>query len=218
MEEEWKTIAEDYILIHPNPPRAQQQLSQKQADAISQMVQENEVHLHQGHRGDKILQVGSRIAELGEDRQDSDSRIKVFWHESDKNHAVSQPGLLIEQGIVGKAYRYDFEKLRPRSFGQLKGLGEEEIDHNLDESSVEIQYDIEHKLTKSKSKSKPVKKQKDTAKAVAEFTARCLKDLKRKLIKENALRKTTRAKKILLMKGKRARVVKIEVEKVAGRG
>lgn len=218
MEEVWRTVSEDYIIVQPNPPRSQNQISEKQADAINQMVQENGVRLHSGHQGEKILQVGQRVVELKEDSLESGCKLRMFWHGSETAHAVAPPGLLSQLGMVAKAYRYDYEQLRPRSFGQLKGLGEEEADYNADNSSLDLNDSKDKKYGRIKTKIKAPKRPKDTTKAVAEFTARCLKDLKKKLIKENALRKTTRAKKIMLLKGKRGKVVRIEVENVNCRG
>ena len=218
MDEDWRTVEEDYLVVQPTPPRFQNQISEKQAIGIQQMTQDGQVALHAGDRGELFLQVGSRVVDLRDEGSDAVTGFKLLCHASEKGHAVAPPGTLGSLGKVRSTYRYEFEQLRPRSFGRLKGLAEEEAEQAADDSSQEVTEIKDKGLQQQKSKPKVTKKQKDAAKAVSEFTAKCLKDLKRKLIRENALRKTTRAKKMLLLKGKRARVVRIEVENVNNRG
>lgn len=215
MEGEWTTVSEELVLVHPSAPRYQTAISEKQADAVRQMASRGPVLIRVEEEGGS-LQINSRLVEIREENVDSFSTIRVMGKPNDQTHAVKPLANLVELGRVQKIYRYDYEHLRPRSFGPLKGLNEEE--HGLLEAhrSSDEEGQDDKLAKKSKVSSKAIRKSKDASKSIAEFTARCIKDLRKKLIKENALRKTSRARKVMLTKGKRAKIVRIAVEKVHG--
>lgn len=214
MDIDWTTVSEELVLVHPSAPKYQTAISDRQADAVRQMADSGAIMMRIDGDDTGTMQINSRVVELRSDPVEKTAKLRVMAKASEHGQAVKPLSGLVELGLVQNVLRYEYEHLRPRSFGPLKGLEEEEADQFANNGYSEDENAPGKKLVKRKSTSKAIKRSKDASKSIAEFTARCIKDLRKKLIRENALRKTSRARRVMLTKSKRARVVRIAVEKV----
>lgn len=119
-------------------------------------------------------------------------------------------------GTISQVLSFDSEQFKPRGLQAIFKETENQPDEQKQTEAAEDSEDSEiiprrRDLPRRK---KGSKKGRNVAKTVSDFTARCLKDLRRRIVKAKAEKRVDKEKLQLLLKGRKAKVQSIEVQKL----
>ena len=216
MDEGWVLESEEYVLMTTSAPRYQNTLSERQIDLLDQVYNENEVTVVDSGQENKVeMAIGGKEVNAKEDESARNTRMLYALGDRNRNDGVE----LVFENDLKTVFYFDSNQIRLRSLHSIQFNPEAHTNRertgndSYDESSEEIERE-QGRVGATGKKKRRSKKEINVQKSVQAFTNMCIKDMKSRIIKSKAQKKLDKLKLQMLVKGKKAKVQSIHVEKV----